>query len=112
MDELLGDKLCDRCGSMMTRKRYGKRLEDAGVFRKRRFCSLSCANKRGNWGSSSAARHRASQKFRRDYCEECGQKDHLHVHHVDENHHNNDPSNLKTLCPRCHKLAHMEVRNA
>jgi 5-methylcytosine-specific restriction endonuclease McrA len=44
--------------------------------------------------------------FRRDTCESCGlwspQGQGLHVDHDDGNHRNNHPSNLVTLCGRCH----------
>jgi len=39
-------------------------------------------------------------------CEQCGNGQRLHVHHLDENPQNNDPSNLKTLCATCHKRWH------
>lgn len=38
-------------------------------------------------------------------CERCGYnefKSCLHVHHIDENHNNNDSSNLIVLCANCH----------
>lgn len=49
--------------------------------------------------------------FVKDTCEKCGYrtkdptlKRDLDVHHRDGDHSNNDPSNLETLCPSCHRL--------
>ena len=28
----------------------------------------------------------------------------MDIDHIDNNHHNNDPSNLRSLCPPCHRL--------
>lgn len=39
-------------------------------------------------------------------CQCCGYKDVLDLHHIDENHHNNDPYNLSVLCPNCHAKIH------
>lgn len=39
-------------------------------------------------------------------CETCGRSGRLHVHHIDEDPTNNAPSNLKTLCPSCHRRSH------
>jgi hypothetical protein len=103
----LGVKPCECCGNQMARKRFGSRLEDASVFRKRRFCSLSCANTRGNWGSSKTAKRRAAHKMAKSFCERCGEAHRrLHVHHKDQNVQNNLSENLETLCPSCHKIAH------
>ena len=50
------------------------------------------------------------KKYKKKVCELCGfiaiDKCQLDVHHVDGNHHNNDPNNLKTLCANCHRLIH------
>jgi hypothetical protein len=37
-------KNCQCCGKPLQRKYYGLRLEDITAFKKRRFCSMSCAN--------------------------------------------------------------------
>lgn len=104
----LPTRYCERCGVGMQRRRFGDRLEDASVFQKRRYCSLSCANSRGNWGESSTARRREAHKSAKQACERCGKAPRrLHVHHKDENPNNNLPGNLETLCPSCHKLAHL-----
>lgn len=101
-------KYCERCSAVMDRQRYGGRLEDASAYQKRRYCSLSCANSRGNWGDSSTATRREAHKFVKKACERCGASNpKLHVHHRDENPSNNSPGNLETLCPSCHKLAHL-----
>jgi len=101
-------KCCERCGTAMSRKRFGARLEDASAFLKRRYCSRSCANSRGNWGASSTARHREAHKSVGTSCARCGVKNRrFHVHHKDEDIQNNLPGNLETLCPSCHKREHL-----
>jgi Zn finger protein HypA/HybF involved in hydrogenase expression len=48
--------------------------------------------------------------IKKDECEDCGlvnwryQKLKLELHHIDGDHHNNDLTNLKILCPNCHSL--------
>jgi hypothetical protein len=50
-------KTCQRCGDVLTRKRYGGgRLEDKTIFEKRKFCSISCANSRPGAGPPRKAR--------------------------------------------------------
>lgn len=106
----LGTKCCQRCGKVMRRTRYGNQLEDAAVFRKRRFCSRHCANSRGNWGRSSTARHREAQKSVKPVCEKCNTPHRrLHVHHRDGDYQNNALDNLQTLCPSCHKREHLNL---
>lgn len=45
---------------------------------------------------------------KKELCEECGFKPihpcQLDVDHIDGDHTNNEPSNLKTLCANCHRL--------
>lgn len=103
----LPEKCCERCNKAIQRKRYGERLEDATAFLKRRFCSLSCANTRGNWGESSTATRREAHKSVSAVCNRCGKSGRNHVHHKDKNPRNNQPTNLETLCPSCHKIAHL-----
>lgn len=47
-------------------------------------------------------------KHKKSYCELCGNTDinSLEVHNIDENHFNNVPSNLITLCESCHQRVH------
>jgi len=39
-----------------------------------------------------------------DSCEHCGSKDNISVHHVNKNRKNNDPTNLKVVCQKCHMI--------
>lgn len=43
-------------------------------------------------------------------CTECESKQHLQVHHIDGNSHNNNFSNLITLCRTCHKAIDKQAR--
>ena len=53
-------------------------------------------------------------RHRKDFCEACGfvalHKAQLEVDHVDGNHSNHAPSNLRTLCANCHRLKTMVER--
>ncbi len=48
------------------------------------------------------------RQHKKDRCERCGfvplHTGQLDVDHIDNNHNNNDPANLQTLCKNCHAL--------
>ena len=48
--------------------------------------------------------YRAHKKTACEACGFTGQPCQLDVDHIDENHQNNDPANLQTLCANCHRL--------
>lgn len=53
----------------------------------------------------------AYRRWLKDNCEECGSTKYLVVHHLDEDRNNNELSNLKTLCQKCHlTVYHKEQR--
>jgi len=56
----------------------------------------------------ATARQRPYLKYKKGYCECCGflpsLSCQLDVDHIDGNHKNNSPENLKTLCANCHRL--------
>lgn len=101
------EKYCDTCGIRLERKRMqtNGRLEDLGVFKRRKHCSLSCANtKEGN--VKRGTYHWRARKHRKSSCEACGLTDQLHAHHVDGNRKNNEAENIQTLCVFCHNFLH------
>ena len=73
------------------------------VFSPRRtdqkYCSEACKAK---W------KKRPHARYKEDVCECCGfiavHKCQLDVDHIDGNHENNSPTNLRTLCANCHRL--------
>lgn len=96
---------CPVCGKLMERKRYsGGTLEDRTRFLSRKTCSAACGATRAV--VTKDALHWRARRHRKEACEECGTTTDLHVHHVDRNPENNDPSNLKTLCASCHLKLH------
>ena len=83
------------------------------------FCSKSCQTKwrntqyvgpkHLNWkNGKSAYRSVLARNGIKAVCSHCGISDTriLAVHHVDENHLNNDARNLAWLCHNCHYLVH------
>ena len=108
-------KSCEWCGAYFTRKRFDNgRLEDRGVFLRRKFCSLSCStlyrhNKPSpNIEASRKRAHRAAAQS----CEICGSSSNSTVHHIDENPMNNALSNLQPLCINCHSFWHAVAKRA
>lgn len=101
----LPDKYCERCGTEFSRQRFNGRLEDAGVFKRRKYCSLRCANTKvrpDHWGTY----HWRARKHRQSQCEACGSTESLHAHHVDSQPTNNERDNIQTLCVFCHNFLH------
>ena len=39
------NKYCEYCGKKLERKRYNGRLEDFGVFNRRKYCNKDCMRK-------------------------------------------------------------------
>lgn len=103
-------KLCRNCKKVITRVRFNGRLEDLSVFKRRRNCSLKCANTRKHPTHWETYHYRA-RKFRKAFCEACGITVKLHAHHKDKNIKNNTEENIQTLCIHCHKFLHdLEAR--
>lgn len=54
--------------------------------------------------SVKSGRSRALRRFTKKPCEICGEPQKVDRHHVDGNTKNNEPSNLRYLCRRCHMI--------
>lgn len=104
-------KLCACCGIQMTPKTYPSGVQCVASFKLRKYCSRACFGKSTQGfrvQNEHAGRHQA-RKQNKGYCEQCGvtkSEQVLSVHHDDENPLNNDPSNLITLCQKCHRGIH------
>lgn len=95
-------KACPMCGNLF---RGGNGKKSA------KTCSEKCASDfmsaqriLSDEVTIQAARGRAN-RHKGDLCERCGScavGRALHAHHKDRNPYNNDPSNIETLCVRCH----------
>jgi hypothetical protein len=96
-------KTCERCNREYI---FEGRIKSK-AFKKAKYCSRSCANSRQEWWNENATRYRtiAFQNWKQE-CAICGFDKIVAVHHIDENHDNNDPHNLIPLCPNHHEMAH------
>ena len=96
-------KECERCGTEFTWTGRRKTKQ----YEKQRFCSRSCANNRQEWWAENLVQYRAiAFKHWKQECAICGFDKIVAVHHIDENHNNNDPTNLIPLCPNHHEMLH------
>jgi Tfp pilus assembly protein PilV len=114
-NRLRGGKICEHCGKEY--KGFGKK-----------YCSSFCSNKRKTanivvaWieNPDSATQIQGLSKSIKKHlieqsnfqCSQCGWgevnpatgRSPLEVDHIDGDCYNNDPSNLRVLCPNCHAL--------
>lgn len=79
-------------------------------------CGYSCSNKHfrtgtnhGNWKEGSY-RSTCFAHHRKE-CVVCHESNIVEVHHLDENHSNNDPANLIPLCPTHHQYWHSRFKD-
>lgn len=105
----------------------GKELIDKQIY----YCSICKKKKQVEWtmkckkkriptteigvgkGNSSKNKQRALgigtyTRVKKAQCELCSSTRYLVVHHIDKNRYNNDPSNLQTLCRKCHTIQHSQ----
>lgn len=110
------EKYCAYCGERMYRKRINGRLEDYGVFLRRKYCSQECmskgfvktdaADQRYRCAHHSATKIAYDREGMERSCQICGSVQNVDVHHRDGNFRNNHPDNLMTLCRSCHIKIH------
>ena len=79
-------------------------------FKTSKSCSVSCSNKASPKRPITAYRSICFLHHDKK-CIICGEENILSVHHVDEDHSNNDPSNLVPLCPTHHQYLHSSFKN-
>ncbi len=79
-------------------------------------CSRSCSNtiyrtgpNHGNWNPDRYTT--TCFHFHKRECVVCGEDKIVEVHHLDENHTNNDPNNLIPLCPTHHQYWHSKYKH-
>jgi len=100
-------KACLQCGKTMNRKRYGDRLEDATVFKRRKFCDAKCmAVRQIKDAPKKSALLKRAHKFKKKNCEMCGTQKKLQVHHLNGDIAHNVQDNIMTLCGSCHTKWH------
>lgn len=104
-------KSCLWCKVLFDRKRFGRRgrMEELSVFKKRKFCSISCAvsHQHSVEPPTVAASRKRAHKMVLLVCEACGvEKENVSVHHMDDNPMNNEIENLQPLCLNCHGFWH------
>ncbi len=111
---------CATCEIEFSRKLSALKKSRSGHH----FCTRECKDKAGRFGGidgiNKSIKHGKYVNYRRDFAEEdmkcarCGYNEFsicIDVHHIDENHANNDPSNLILLCPGCHRALHNNLWN-
>ena len=89
--------ICEYCGKEFNRPNAWLK------GRKLHFCSRKCHSA---WQVGKLKPNKCGNG-----CELCGSKKNLLVHHKDKDRHNNNLSNLQTLCESCHNKVHNNVRN-
>jgi hypothetical protein len=78
------------------------------------FCCKQCANSQGGQARNKKYGYISyktiAKKSHEQECIICGFWKILHVHHIDENHNNNDPKNLVFLCANHHLMYHSRYK--
>ena len=109
---------CAMCSKSFYIKPYRLKVSKSGLV----FCCRKCKDRAqrliggltdiqpSHYGSGNRIKYRVlAFEHYPHKCNCCGYDnnvDILEVHHIDNNHNNNDVSNLEILCPNCHTIIH------
>lgn len=102
------EKNCPVCDKVFKTKEAGSES--------RITCSYSCSNTHfrsgENHGMWNPERYQTTCFiYHKKECVVCKEENIVEVHHYDENHENNDPSNLVPLCPTHHQYWHSRFKH-
>lgn len=104
----LNIRYCKVCNKIIKASTGGKR------GRAQETCGYSCSNilrGRGTVLRNHITNYRTiCFKVHGKKCLVCGEEKIVSVHHLDENHSNNDPNNLVPLCPTHHQYLHSRYK--
>lgn len=100
---------CENCGEIF----YIEGYQETNIFKRRsRFCSKSCSKSRKSYWLENATHYRTIALQYHDHkCVVCEENKIISIHHIDENHENNDPKNLIILCPTHHQYLHSKYKD-
>ncbi len=108
---------CLACGARLLRKQYPSGGFESGPrLLARKFCGHVCMgryaapNGPAERSVRNAGRTKARRRKDRSRCERCGSTEAVEVHHRDRNPSNVAVENLESLCRKCHKRHHVEIR--
>jgi hypothetical protein len=111
IDENNAMAVCQLCGPVTIGRKKGKWVCGT-VHALHLLHSRESARKRKGTLDQPERITKNYRKHIKNVCEDCGFTHELSamfdIHHIDEDQNNNHPSNLKTVCPRCHRLYHRQ----
>ena len=106
-------RFCDECGLLLERKRYNGRLEDFGVFQRRKFCDSACMARNFDARPSAATSRKAKtgnyharKIIPPGPCSLCGKPSARDIHHLNGDRNDNRMENLARVCRSCHVRVH------
>jgi hypothetical protein len=100
------DGFCVDCGAVLSNKTALRCKSCAAKVSTWNVGQANAAMSNMDVLATSARARKLVQDQKKDSCELCGESKRLHIHHIDGNPLNGDSSNLKTLCPKCHRQTH------
>jgi hypothetical protein len=92
-------KFCKACGKTAALERM--RARHRATYVRKGYNQTGAAN--NNWQGGIGI-YRELKKA--DFCDLCGGKEYLLIHHKDGNRRNNAIDNLQCLCKKCHQIEH------
>ena len=104
------EKTCIRCSKTCDLSFFHKNSREKDKLNP--YCKTCASAAVRKWNKNNRYKKWIGRKpyiaYKKEVCEECGfvpkHSCQLDVDHIDSNHKNNDPTNLRTLCANCHRL--------
>lgn len=103
------DVICSNCSNIFS----VSERENLFPSKEKYYCSRKCSNSEGGKAKSKkyhtddvAHYTTVAYRYHEKKCVVCGEENIVAIHHINENHNDNDPKNLVPLCPTHHQYMH------